>query len=179
MSDRFVAYILRGHQVMLSHFVGRLQQGITVTPTAQELTDLGNLAGGGFSSWLIARRGWPVPRARKLVVILGGLGMTLLAGAAWAESFAALVALFAISTFSYAALSTMILTLPADLFPSRAVATVSGMSGFAAGVGTILTTFLIGAVADRYSFAPVLVAASLVPLAAIAVVLWLIDANNA
>lgn len=45
MSDRFVAYILRGHQVMLSHFVGRLQQGTLVTPTAQELTDLGDLAG--------------------------------------------------------------------------------------------------------------------------------------
>ncbi len=140
--------------------------------------DLGNLAGGGFSSWLIARRGWPVARARKLVVILGGLGMTLLAGAAWAESFVALVALFAVSTFSYAALSTMILTLPADLFPSRAVATVSGMSGFAAGVGTILTTFLIGAVADRYSFAPVLVAASLVPLAAVAAVWWLIEGGE-
>jgi len=140
--------------------------------------DLGNFAGGGFSSRLIARRGWPVERARKLVVILGGLGMTLLAGAAWAESFIALMALFAVSTFSYAALSTMILTLPADLFPSRAVATVSGMSGFAAGVGTILTTFLIGAVSDRYSFAPVLVAASLVPLAAVAAVLWLIRSGG-
>jgi ACS family hexuronate transporter-like MFS transporter len=41
--------------------------------------DLGNFAGGGFSSWLIGSCGWPVERSRKFVVILGGLGMTSLA----------------------------------------------------------------------------------------------------
>ena len=136
--------------------------------------DLGNFAGGGFSSWLIGRRGWPVARARKFVIILGGLGMTSLAAAVWTTSFFALIGLFALGTFSYAALSTMVLTLPTDLFEHRAVASVSGMSGAGAGLGTILTTFLIGAVADRYSFEPVLIAASLVPLIAVAMVLWLI-----
>ena len=140
--------------------------------------DLGNFAGGGFSSWLIGRWGWPVMRARKLVVVLGGLGMTSLAGAAWVTSFVPLVALFALATFSYAALSTIILTLPVDLFEPRAVASVSGMSGAGAGIGTILTTFLIGAVADRYSFEPVLIAASLIPLAAVAAVFWLIPRDE-
>ncbi len=140
--------------------------------------DLGNFAGGGFSSWLIGRWGWPVMRARKLVVVLGGLGMTSLAAAAWVTSFVPLVALFALATFSYAALSTIILTLPVDLFEPRAVASVSGMSGAGAGIGTILTTFLIGAVADRYSFEPVLIAASLIPLAAVAAVFWLIPRDE-
>jgi len=140
--------------------------------------DLGNFAGGGFSSWLIGSCGWPVERSRKFVVILGGLGMTSLAAAVWTTSFFWLVALFAVGTFSYAALSTMILTLPTDLFEPRAVATVSGMSGAGAGIGTILTTFIIGAVADRYSFEPVLIAASLVPLLAVASVLWLISSDQ-
>ncbi len=140
--------------------------------------DLGNFAGGGFSSWLIGRWGWPVMRARKLVVVLGGLGMTSLAAAAWVTSFVPLVALFALATFSYAALSTIILTLPVDLFEPGAVASVSGMSGAGAGIGTILTTFLIGAVADRYSFEPVLIAASLIPLAAVAAVFWLIPRDE-
>jgi ACS family hexuronate transporter-like MFS transporter len=135
--------------------------------------DLGNFAGGGFSSWLIGR-GWPVARARKTVIVIGGLGMTLLIPAIFATSFAAIVALFGAATFSYAALSTMILALPADLCPSRSVASVSGMSGTGAGIGTILSTYLIGMVADRYSFEPVLIAASLVPLAAVALVLLLI-----
>jgi len=60
--------------------------------------------------------------------------------------------LFGLSTFSYAAFSTMANTFPADLFPSESVATVSGMSGTGAGIGTILSTVLIGYTSDRYSF---------------------------
>jgi len=135
--------------------------------------DLGNLAGGGLSSLLI-RRGWPVLRARKLVVLLGGIGMTMLVPAVAVSSFPVLIALFAISTFSYAAWSTMGLTFPADLYPSRTVATVSGMSGATAGIGTILSTLAIGKVTDRYSFEPVLIGASILPLAATVLVFVLI-----
>src|SRR5215831_11028824 len=135
--------------------------------------DLGNFAGGGLSSYCI-RRGWPVLRARKLVVLLGGIGMTTLVPAIGVSSFALLIALFAISTFSYAAWSTMGLTFPADLFPSRTVATVSGMSGAAAGLGTIASTLAIGKITDRYSFEPVLIGASILPVVATILVLVLI-----
>ena len=135
--------------------------------------DLGNFAGGGLSSYLI-RRGWPVLRARKLVVLLGGIGMTLLIPAIVVSNFAVLIGLFAISTFSYAAWSTMGLTFPADLYPNRTVATVSGMSGAAAGVGTIISTLTIGKVTDRYSFEPVLIGASLLPVIATVLVFVLI-----
>jgi ACS family hexuronate transporter-like MFS transporter len=135
--------------------------------------DLGNFTGGGFSSWLIGR-GWPVARARKLVVLLGGAGMTLLIPTVFASNFFTIIALFAVATFCYAALSTMVLALPADLFETQSVASVSGMSGTGAGIGTILSTYLIGAVADRYSFEPVLIGASLVPIAAVALVFLLV-----
>ena len=135
--------------------------------------DLGNFAGGGLSSYLI-RRGWPVLRARKLVVLLGGIGMTLLIPAIVVSNFAILIGLFAISTFSYAAWSTMGLTFPADLYPNRTVATVSGMSGAAAGIGTILSTLAIGKITDRYSFEPVLIGASLLPVIATVLVFALI-----
>ena len=135
--------------------------------------DLGNFFGGGFSSHLI-RRGWPVLKARKFIILICGLGMTLLIPTVTISSFPALVALFAISTFSYAAWSTMALALPSDLYPSGSVATVSGLSGTGAGVGTIISTFLIGWVSDRYSFAPILVGASLIPLVATALVFLLV-----
>jgi ACS family hexuronate transporter-like MFS transporter len=48
------------------------------------------------------------------------------------------------------------------------------MSGAAAGAGTILSTYLIGVVADRFSFTPILITASLVPLAAAALVVALV-----
>ena len=135
--------------------------------------DLGNFAGGGISSYCI-RRGWSVLRARKLVIVLGGIGMTLIILLLWVSSFAAMVALFSVATFSYAAWSTMALTLPADLYSNDAVASVSGMSGAAAGAGTILSTFLIGRVTDRYSFGPVLIGAGLVPAVATLLVLILV-----
>ncbi len=135
--------------------------------------DLGNFAGGGLSSWLIAR-GWSVGAARKLVVVLGGAGMTLLAPTVFVESFAVMVACFAVATFSYAALSTMILNLPADVYPTGSVASVSGLSGTGAGIGTIAATLLTGAIADRMSFSPILIGASLVPIGCVAAVLLLV-----
>jgi MFS transporter, ACS family, hexuronate transporter len=71
----------------------------------------------------------------------------------------------------------MILNLPADLYPPRSVASVSGMSGCAAGLGTIAATLITGIVADRYSFAPILIAASLIPLVG-AVVLFVLIRNG-
>jgi len=136
-------------------------------------SDLGNFAGGGFSSWLV-RRGWPVGRARKAVVVPGAIGMALLMLALWASNIYVIAGLFGLSTFSYAAFSTMANTFPADLFPSESVASVSGMSGTGAGIGTILSTYLIGYVADRYSFGPILIGASLVPLVGMALVLLLV-----
>ena len=82
--------------------------------------------------------------------------------------------LFAFSTFAYAAFSTMALVLPSDLYRSESVATVSGMSGTGAGIGTIISTYLIGYISDRYAFGPILIAASLVPLVGMVLVLLLV-----
>jgi MFS transporter, ACS family, hexuronate transporter len=140
--------------------------------------DIGNFAGGGLSSYLI-KRGWSVGAARKLVVVICALGMTLLIPTAFTSSFHWIVICFAISTLTYAALSTMVLNLPADIYPTGSVASVSGMSGTGAGIGTIAATYLTGLVADRYSFEPILIAASLIPLLAMVAVLTLVRNNRA
>jgi ACS family hexuronate transporter-like MFS transporter len=135
--------------------------------------DIGNFFGGGVSSALI-RRGWSVGRARRTLMVAGGLGVLALVPAAFLSSFPALVACFAVATFSYAAMSTNALALPADLYQSRAVASVAGMAGTGAGLGTIGSTYLIGVVADRFSFTPILVVSSVVPLLAAFLVLVLV-----
>ena len=143
--------------------------------------DLGNFFGGGLSSWLI-RRGWPVIKARKAVVVFGGLGMTLLIPTIFTSSLLTLAGLFAVSTFAYASFSTMALVLPSDLYRSDSVATVSGMSGTGAGLGTIISTFLIGYVSDHRSFTPILITASFIPFLGMILVLTLIrqkDLKNA
>jgi ACS family hexuronate transporter-like MFS transporter len=140
--------------------------------------DLGNFFGGGLSSWLI-NRGWPVIKARKAVIVFGGLGMTLLIPTIFTSSLFSLAALFAVSTFAYASFSTMALVLPSDLYSSKSVATVSGMSGTGAGVGTIISTYLIGYVSDHYSFEPILITASLIPFVGMILVLALIRPRTA
>ena len=135
--------------------------------------DLGNFFGGGLSSWLI-HRGWSVGRARKAVVLFGGIGMTLLIPTLYTSELFAIAGLFAVSTFAYASFSTMAIVLASDLYVDEAVGTVSGMSGTGAGIGTILSTLLIGVISDRYSFAPILVAASLIPLIGAVLVLTLV-----
>jgi len=140
--------------------------------------DLGNFFGGGLSSWLIAR-GWAVGAARKFVTVICAVGMTLLIPAVVLTSLPWLVACFAVSTFAYAALSTMVLNLPADVYPPHSVASVSGMSGAGAGIGTVAATYAIGLISDRYSFGPILVGASLIPLIAAAAIVLLVRNNEA
>jgi ACS family hexuronate transporter-like MFS transporter len=140
--------------------------------------DCGNFFGGGCSSALI-ERGWSVGAARKIVIVASAAAMTLLVPAAYSTSLAGLTVWLAIATFAYAALSTMILNLPADLYPSGSVASVSGLSGTGAGVGTVLATYLTGMVADRYSFRPVLIVASAIPIVAAAAILVLVRNNGA
>jgi ACS family hexuronate transporter-like MFS transporter len=135
--------------------------------------DVGNFAGGGLSSYLI-RRGWTVDRSRKAVCLAGALGMATLAIPVFVNGFFVLVGSLAVSTLAYAAFSTMILTLPADLYPTGSVASVSGMSGTGAGVGTIAATYLTGVVSDHYSFGPILVVASIVPIFAALTILTMI-----
>ncbi|HEX6210281.1 MAG TPA: MFS transporter [Methylomirabilota bacterium] len=135
--------------------------------------DLGNFFGGGVSSTLIAR-GWSVGAARKVIGVFGGLGMMMLVPTVWTDSFALLIACFAFATFSYAAFSTVILNLPADIFPTGSVASVSGLGGTGAGIGTILAIYVTGWVSDRYSFAPILMGTSVLPLIAMAAMLLLV-----
>lgn len=139
--------------------------------------DLGNFAGGGISSALV-RHGWTVGRARRTVFVAGAFGVLALVPATFLTSLPALVACFGISTFSYAAMSTMALALPADLFEGPSVASVAGLAGSAASLGTVASTFVIGAVADRFSFAPILVTASVVPALA-AVMVGILVRNTA
>src|SRR5262249_55115424 len=101
--------------------------------------DIGNFFGGGLSSYWI-KRGWPVGRARRAVLLIFGPNMLLLIGAAFTSNYALLLGLFAYATFAYASCSTMFLSLPADVFHTRVVGSVSGLGGSAAGIGTLITT---------------------------------------
>ncbi|HZS06357.1 MAG TPA: MFS transporter [Blastocatellia bacterium] len=146
--------------------------------------DLGNFFGGGVSGYLI-RRGWSLGAARKALVVFGGLGVTLLIPTIFTTNLFLIALLFGIATFAYASFSTIANVLPADLYHSESVASVSGMSGTGAGICTIIAFKLIGYFSDEraaqagHAFDPIIIAAGLIPLAGAILVLLLVRNNRA
>ncbi|MBA0086282.1 MAG: MFS transporter [Acidobacteria bacterium Pan2503] len=147
-------------------------------------SDLGNFFGGAASDYLI-KRGWSLGAARKALVVFGGFGVLLLIPTVLTFNLWAIVLLFSLATFSYAAFSTIANVLPADLFFSESVASVSGMSGTAAGIGTIIASGLIGYSSDArqaaaaHSFDPIVIVAGMVPFVAMILVLALVRNTRA
>ena len=151
----------------------RIEQSILGIWAPFLAADIGNFFGGALSSYWISR-GWPVGKARRTVLLIFGPSMLALIPAAFLSDYFWLVALFSYVTFAYAACATIFLALPADVFQSRVVASVSGLSGSAAGFVALLTTYLIGQITDRYSFQPIIIAASIIPCIATALLFWLV-----
>lgn len=137
--------------------------------------DAGNFTGGLASGFLI-KRGVSVVRARKWVCVASSL--PILAGIPAARTHNPYWALLLISfaVWGYASWSTMGLTFPSDLFPQDVVATVTGVSGFGAGLAGAGFTLLVGWLVDKFSYYPAFFLAGTVPLLATAIVLLLIQA---
>jgi len=135
--------------------------------------DIGNFTGGILSGYCV-RKGVAVIKARVWICI--GSCVPILAGipAAWAHNTYVALGFICIALWGYASWSTMALTLPSDLFPVDVVATVTGASGFAAGIVGTVFTLAVGFLVDRFSYYPAFVAAGLLPLVATVCLLALI-----
>ena len=146
--------------------------------------DVGNFFSGAASGYLI-KRGWSLGAARKALVVLGGVGVTLLMPTIFTTNLFAITTLFALATFSYASFTTIANVLPSDLYHSNSVATVSGLSGTGAGIGTIIAFKLVGYFSDArqatatHAFDPIIVVAGLVPFAGMILVLLFVRNNRA
>jgi ACS family hexuronate transporter-like MFS transporter len=147
-------------------------------------TDLGSFFAGFLSGFLV-KRGWSLGAARKLPIIYGGIGMTLLIPTVFTTNLHLITFLFAVVTFTYAGFTTIANVLPSDLFHSESVASVSGLSGTGAGIGTIVAFKLIGYFTDArqatgtHAFDPVVILAGLVPLVGMILVLLLVKNTEA
>ena len=146
--------------------------------------DLGNFFGGGVSGYLI-RRGWSLGAARKALVVFGGIGVLLLIPTIFTVNLYFITMLFGLATFSYASFSTIANVLPTDLYTSDSVASVSGLSGTGAGIGTIIAFELIGHFSDAHqasgthTFDPIVIVAGLIPFIGMILVLLLVRNTRA
>ena len=107
------------------------------------LADIGSIAGGWFSSRLISH-GWSINRARKTTLACAAALALPLVTVANASSPLVAVLLIGLGTAAHQAFSSNIYTMVADLYPRRAVATVTGMGGAAGAIGGILMSQATG-----------------------------------
>jgi MFS transporter, ACS family, aldohexuronate transporter len=133
--------------------------------------DAGSLLGGWLSGFLIGR-GWTVDRARKTVIVFAALLMPAGVFAAFVANPMLALALIGVVLFGFQVWINNVQTMPSDFFPSKAVASVAGLGGTGAGIGSMIFIFTTGWVVDHFSYTPILVAAGmLAPLGTIALFL--------
>jgi ACS family hexuronate transporter-like MFS transporter len=108
---------------------------------------VGCLVGGWFSSHLLQRQ-LPLNRARKLALGASAFVMPLIlfvpsAPVAWA------IALFSLAYFGQQSWSTLVMILPADIFPKGAVGAVAGLVGFGGAMGGVVFGQAVGYLLDH------------------------------
>ncbi len=108
---------------------------------------IGSITGGWFSSWLI-RRGHSVNLARKVALGASAAVMPLIVFVTYSPVQLAIV-LFSIAFFGQQSWSTLVMILPADIFPHRAVGSVAGLVGFGGAMGGVVFGLVAGYLLDH------------------------------
>jgi len=125
--------------------------------------DLGAWFGGWLSSRII-KNGRSIDFSRKFVIWLGALLMLGAMPAATAGSPYVAIALISLGMFSIQVKSSVFFTLPSDLFSAGRVASVWGAYGAVGSLGAALFAPMAGWLIQNYSYRPLFVAVSLLPI---------------
>ena len=150
-------------------------RGVAVVPylTAVYIcADIGSLTAGYVSSALV-KRGWSLNAARKVTMTaLTVIASPMIITAGLMRDPVLAIVLIAIACGVHQAWSAMVWTLPTDLFPSRATATVAGIGAAMASVVSILTAEFTGQYLNLHPgyYTPIFVVAGMLyPLALLTV----------
>ncbi len=134
------------------------------------LADVGSVAGGWFSSWLI-KRGWSVNAGRKVTMLICALCVTPISLAVFADDLLIAVAIIGLAAAAHQGWSANLYTLVSDVFPRKAVATVVGVGAAAGAVGGMFIAKFAGWTLETTgSYVPLLLFASGAYLLALAVI---------
>jgi ACS family hexuronate transporter-like MFS transporter len=131
---------------------------------------ISNIAGGWVSDRLV-RSGWSINAARKTLLGLAAALTPFSMLCVWVSGPRLAIALMSVLMLAHGFWIANYMTAIGDLFPTRAVGSVAGISGSAGGVGGILSSFVVGAVAQSGSYTPLFVACGLLYPLAFAVIL--------
>lgn len=107
----------------------------------------GCLLGGWLSGWLI-RRGHSLNFSRKLALGLSAAVMPSVVLVNYVPVQLA-IALLSLVFFGQQSWSTLVMVLPADLFPHRLVGSVAGLVGFGGAIGGVVFELIAGRLLDH------------------------------
>lgn len=115
--------------------------------TVYVIADVGSISGGWLSSALLKRH-WTVNRARKTAMLLMALLIVPTSLAPHAGSMWTAVLIVSLAAAAHQGWSANVYTLASDMFPPSAVASVSGIGGFAGAMGGVLFQWVTGRILD-------------------------------
>lgn len=131
----------------------------------------GMILGGAIPFWFV-KRGWSVNRARKTTMLLDSCMLAIcFVSLLWVKSPVLALGLLTVLMFGHGAWGNV--TIPAEVFPKRAIGTVSGLGGTLGGAAGIVTQLVIGRTAQQGGFGPLFAFCGLLYLLAFAAVHFL------
>jgi MFS transporter, ACS family, hexuronate transporter len=140
--------------------------GLTVAQMAVPLMIVYNVCtvGSIFGGWLpqfMVRRGWALPRARKTSMLFYAIAVTPIVLVNHTHTLWQAIALICLATSAHQAWSANCLTLPSDMFPRRAVASVVGIGACGGSVAMMFFGLVVGYVLQitRGNYTPIFVLA--------------------
>lgn len=111
---------------------------------------LGSFLGGWLSSYLIKKNiSLDIARKIPLAISAAMLPASLFIMDA---SLGTAIIFFCLAMFGHQCWSTIVQTLPADMFPSRIIGSVAGLMGCIGTYGAMLFSFVIGFVIEQYGY---------------------------
>ena len=113
-------------------------------------TTVGSIGGGYLSGYLI-KKGWPVYKARKTVMFIFALCVVPIITARYFSSLWIIVGLISLAAAAHQAWSANIFTTASDMFPRKAVSSITGIGGMAGSVGGIIFQPLVGWLLDYFT----------------------------
>ena len=113
-------------------------------------TTIGSIGGGYLSGYLI-KRGLPIYKARKRAMLFFAFCVVPIVTARYFTNMWGVVALISLAAAAHQAWSANIFTTASDMFPKRAVSSVTGIGGMAGSIGGIVFQPLVGIILDYFS----------------------------
>jgi len=120
-------------------------------------------AGSIFFGWLATqfmKAGWNENRARKTTLLICALSVTPIYFASTTHSLYAAIALISLATAAHQGWSANMYALPANLFPSQYVASVTGFGGTVGTVSGIILAASTGFIVAKFGYQPMFIMAS-------------------